>query len=98
MKLMVHKDKAGRPLYAVCSFEDNQHKLYNAHDRLFCASLDGEDCSDELEKVEHALEVFDNYVFGGVVYATKEDREIILNYTTAYDVRHDVAGDWRCDI
>lgn len=31
----IYRDKAtGKKLYPVCKWEDNQHKIYNAHDRI----------------------------------------------------------------
>lgn len=30
----IYRNKAGKKLYPVCKWEDNQHKIYNAHDRI----------------------------------------------------------------
>ena len=93
------KEKAtGKTLYPVCSFLKNQHKLYNAYDRATNRVYD-EEWSDESvaerERVEKAREAFNGYCFGGIVYASYEDSCIIKDIIAAYDVRHDMAGNWR---
>ena len=85
---MVYKNKKGERFYPVCSWEQNQHKLYNAHDRLMNAMYEGEDVFEELERVERALEAFDRCVIGGVVYATYEDGLLIKDFVWAYNARH----------
>ena len=85
-------------LYPVCSFEKNQHKLYNALDRARIRE-DEDGCSDELgeeiERIEKALEAFNRYVIGNTVYATYEDSVVIRDIVASYDIRHDMAGDWK---
>lgn len=88
---MILKTKDGRKLYPVCSWEENQHKLYNAHDRIMNA-IDDNGWSEELEKnlrrCEQALEAFDACVRCGIVYATWEDGQLIKDFVWAYDARH----------
>lgn len=94
---MLYKDKKGNKLYPVCSWERNQHKLYNAHDRIFLAICDAEDAHDvaEVERllevkanVERAMAAFDRYVINGIVYATYKDGLLIKDFVWAYDARH----------
>lgn len=94
---MVYRDKkTGKKLYPVCSWEDNQHKLYNAHDRIWCAIYEdrenGGEKEDELqealEKLEKAMEAFEAHVIDGLVYATYEDSCLIKDYVAAYNARH----------
>jgi hypothetical protein len=96
---MVYKNKQGKKLYPVCSWENNQHKLYNTHDRLMNALAEAEEnndgamidkVSEEIDRLDEIMEAFGRYVIGGIVYATYEDRCKILDYTVAYDVRHDM--------
>ena len=77
-----------KKLYPVCSWEKNQHKLYNAHDRIYVAWKEGECEYSELEKIERAMWVFDSHVIDGIVYATWEDGLIIKDYVWAYNARH----------
>ncbi len=94
----LYKDGEGRKLYPVCSFEHNQHKLYNAHDRAMNRLYDGDDSEEaiaELERVERALSAFNSHVYGPTVYATYEESKLIKDIVAAYDVRHDLSGDWR---
>lgn len=95
--MAVYKNKQGEKLYPVCSWEKNQHKLYNAHDRIFLAICDARDAQnyEELEelyalqdKIERAISVFDGYVINGIVYATYQDGLIIKDFVWAYDARH----------
>lgn len=94
---MLYKDKKGNKLYPVCSWEQNQHKLYNANDRIFLAICDAEDAHNFAEverlleaksKIERALDAFDRYVINGIVYATYQDGLIIKDFVWAYDARH----------
>ena len=87
MALIINK-KTGRKMYPVCSWEENQHKLYNAHDRLMCALYDGEDVDEEIEKLERALDIFNSNVYHGIVYAEWSDAQIIKDYIWAYNARH----------
>lgn len=80
--------KTGKKLYPVCSWENNQHKLYNAHDRAMIRLYDGEDVYDELERIEKAMSAFDSCVIGGLVYAVWEDYCLIKSIIGGYDARH----------
>lgn len=90
MKLLVNKE--GKKMYPVCSWEANQHKLYNAIDRIQLALYDATDeeydkLAEALERVEHALDVFNRTVVQGIVYATYEDSLIIKDIIWAYNAR-----------
>ena len=86
--MKLYKDKkTGKKLYPVCSWEDNQHKLYNAHDRIMNAIYDGEADYDQLERIEKAMSAFDSCVINGMVYATYEDSILIKDYVWAYNAR-----------
>ena len=77
----IYRNKAGKKLYPVCKWEDNQHKIYNAHDRIMIRIYEaqengGEDLEalyKEQERIEKALELIDACVIDGLVYATYED-------------------------
>lgn len=91
----LYRNKQGKKLYPVCSWEENQHKLYNAHDRIMNsiyevreAGGDMEPLYEAQERVERALEAFDRYVINGLVYATYEESCLIKDYVAAYDARH----------
>lgn len=84
----LYRDKEGNKLYPVCSWEANQHKLYNAHDRIMVSYYDGEADYDEVERVERAMAAFDRYVINGLVYATWEEGQLIKDYVWAYNARH----------
>lgn len=92
------KGKNGETLYPVCSWEKNQHKLYNALDRINNAITDAEEDDsvstadynklwDRREQIEHALFMFDRYVVEGIVYATYPDSILIKEIVWAYDAR-----------
>lgn len=86
--MKLYKDKkTGKKLYPVCSWENNQHKLYNAHDRIMNAIYDGEADYDQLERIEKAMSAFDGCVINGMVYATYEDSILIKDYIWAYNAR-----------
>ncbi len=90
MKLLVNKE--GKKMYPVCSWEANQHKLYNAIDRIQLALYDATDeeydkLAESLERAEHALDVFNHTVVQGIVYATYEDSLIIKDIIWAYNAR-----------
>ena len=84
----LYRNKEGKKLYPVCSWENNQHKLYNAHDRIMVAYYDNEADYEEVERVEEALAAFDRYVINGIVYATWEEGQLIKDYVWAYNARH----------
>ena len=95
MKLRYDKD--GKKMYPVCSWEKNQHKLYNANDRLWNALYDAQDAGDwdrvgtlqeRIGELQNALSVFDSYVYDGIVYAPYKVGMIIKNYIWAYNARH----------
>lgn len=86
---MLYTDKkTGKKLYPVCSWEKNQHKLYNAHDRIMNAISEGKGDFDALERIEKAMSAFDAHVKDGIVYATYEDSLLIKDYVGAYNARH----------
>jgi len=98
IKKKVYRNKKGEKLYPVCSWEKNQHKLYNAHDRVMIRIAEEgytEELADLLDKVERALCAFDAHVIGPTVYATWEDGRIIKDFIGGYDMRHDMKGDWK---
>ena len=84
----LYRNREGKKLYPVCSWEKNQHKLYNAHDRIMVAYYDNEVSYEEVERVEEALAAFDRYVINGIVYATWEEGQLIKDYVWAYNARH----------
>lgn len=91
----LYRNKQGKKLYPVCSWEENQHKLYNAHDRIMNSIYDAQEAGADMEalyeaqeRVERALEAFDRYVINGLVYATYEESCLIKDYVAAYDARH----------
>lgn len=93
MKLLVNKE--GKKLYPVCNWMQNQHKLYNAIDRINLALYEDDLPADEynkllekLERAEHALSVFNRTVVQGIVFATYEDSLIIKDIIWAYNARH----------
>lgn len=86
--MKLYKDKkTGKKLYPVCNWENNQHKLYNAHDRIMNAIYDGEADYDQLERIEKAMSAFDSCVINSMVYATYEDSILIKDYIWAYNAR-----------
>ena len=84
----LYRNKEGKKLYPVCSWENNQHKLYNAHDRIMVAYYDNEADYEEVERIEEAMAAFDRYVINGIVYATWEEGQLIKDYVWAYNARH----------
>lgn len=96
--MKTYKDENGNKLYPVCSWEKNQHKLYNALDKANIRMYDIRDglidgdidkAYEEIELIEHLLEVFNSHVIGNTVYATYEDSIKIKEYVTAYDCKTD---------
>ena len=90
-KPKIYRDKEGHKLYPVCSWEENQHKIYNADDRAYNWLIEtgSEEAEREFGRTQHLLEVFEQYVIGGIVYATYEDGVQIKETIAAYDIRHD---------
>ena len=78
-------------LYPICKWEDNQHKIYNAHDRAMNWLYDS-NFSDEaqayLEKVEKMMEIINGVIINGMVYGTWEEYKLVKDCIVAYDVRH----------
>lgn len=92
----IYRDKiTGKKLYPVCGWEENQHKIYNAHDRIMIriyeaqktGKEDLEDLYKEQERIEKALEIIDRHIIDGLVYATYEDGLIVKDLIWAYDIR-----------
>ena len=90
------KNRAGEKMYPVCNWENNQHKLYNAEDRIMIRWYEALEngtveefkaIDKEKEKIEQAMSAFDAHVLRGMVYATYEDRCLILEYVGAYNAR-----------
>lgn len=84
-----------KTLYPVCSWEENQHKLYNAHDRIMNAIYEARESGEDeeplyraLENVERVLDAFNKHVIQGIVYATYEDSCLIMDYVAVYNARH----------
>lgn len=88
MRKELPRNREGKKMYPVCSWEKNQHKLYNAIDRINIAISEGEADWEDLERAEKALSAFDAHVIGETVYATWEDRNLIMDYVGAYNARH----------
>lgn len=91
--MKLYRNKQGKKLYPVCSWENNQHKLYNAHDRIMNTICEAQEAGleppyEELERIEKAMDAFESYVIQGIVYATYEDSCLIKDYVAAYDARH----------
>ena len=96
--MKLYKNKKGEKLYPVCKWEDNQHKLYNANDRIWNAIHDAQEnnaSADELDKlynrkdeIERVMCIFDSQVVNGMVYATYKDSLIIKDIIWAYNARH----------
>ena len=91
MKKELLRNDKGEKLYPICSWEKNQHKIYNAYerDRNRCEE---ENWSDEsvanLEYFEIAYDSFNANVSGGIVYATWREGNVIKDLCAGYDFRH----------
>lgn len=98
MSLKLYRNKAGEKLYPVCNWENNQHKVYNALDRINCAIIDAE-ADDEVppeawnellerrEEIEEALSAFNRYIVNGLVYATYKESNLIKDIVWEYNAR-----------
>lgn len=78
-------------LYPICSWEKNQHKIYNAHDRAmnFCHETNwSEEAQKNLDRVDKMMEIIDKIVINGIVYGTWDDYKLIKDCIGAYDARH----------
>ena len=99
-KLPILRNNAGEKLYPVCSWEKNQHKIYNALTRAqnreydYCTGnleLTKEEANklfEEVELLNYLCGVIDHRHYKGIVYATWKDREKLREYIMAYDIRH----------
>lgn len=90
MSVKVYRNKQGQKLYPVCSWENNQHKLYNASDRARIRWFESysDEAADEVDEIDRLIEIFDNNIINGLVYATYNDYLKIKDYIAAYDARH----------
>ena len=88
--------KNGTKLYPCCSFEENEHKIYSAHDRAMCELYKAQDSENwdtvdeiyyQLDKIDIALN-YVNCVYNGLIYAPYEDCQIIKEIVAKYDSRH----------
>ena len=67
----IYRNKAGEKLYPVCKWEDNQHKIYNAYDRIVIRLYEAhENGGEDLEALYKEQERIDACVIDGLVYAT----------------------------
>ena len=91
------RNKDGKKMYPVCSWERNQHKIYNAHERAWNrrheAYMNGtpeeiEEAKRQYDYVDIAYDAFDSCVRGGIVYATWEEGKVIKDLIAGYDFRH----------
>ena len=60
--IKLYRNKQGKKLYPVCSWENNQHKLYNAHDRIMNTICEAQEAGleppyEEQERIEKATMV-----------------------------------------
>ena len=95
--MKLYRTKDGTKLYPCCSWEKNQHKLYNALDNINNAIYDAEEekasieemirLYDRREEIENALSWFDRYVVDGMVYAPYEQYLLIKDIVWAYNAR-----------
>lgn len=81
------RNKDGKKMYPICSWENNQHKLYNAHDRIMNDWYEDKCGYGEVEKIEKALAIFEENVVNGIVYATWADGQIVKEYIFSHDAR-----------
>ncbi len=99
--IKLYRDKeTGKKLYPVCSWENNQHKLYNALDRAHnrvsdlyedkTATMEQIDEAEAwVEEVERLLFIFDSHVANnGIVYALWDDGNKIKDIIAEYNARH----------
>ena len=92
MRKELPRNGEGKKMYPVCSWEKNQHKIYNANDRVRVLCCENRPLTDEehrwIEKVDRAMEVIDSHVYDGIVYATWEDGQILKDIIYGYNARH----------
>lgn len=56
--MKLYRNEEGKKLYPVCSWEQNQHKLYNAYDRATIRMYESEyseEACNEVDRVEQAM-------------------------------------------
>ena len=91
------KTGKGQKLYPICSWERNQHKIYNANDRAWNWVYDAVKGGDnaEIERayayrdlIDKAMNIIDSIVICGIVYGTWSDYKLIKEEIVAYDLRH----------
>ena len=85
----LYKADDGRKMYPVGSWEKNQHKVYNAYDRMNTKiALDGADAvSDkEYDNMMVAMSWVD-CVRDGLIYAPYKEGQILKAIIGGYDVR-----------
>ena len=91
------RNKEGKKMYPVCSWERNQHKIYNAHERAWNRRYQAYESGDpeEIEKaqkhydyVEIAYDAIDCNIHDGIVYATWDVAKVIKDLIGGYDIRH----------
>lgn len=89
----------GVKCYPTCNWEQNQHKVYNAHDRAYNALYDLlDDDSAEQEAIDKAHEwankmdtlcsLFNNHIVGNTVYLPYEWYALCKDVVGAYNARH----------
>lgn len=82
--------KTEKKLCAVCRWESNQHKIYNAYNKARI-KWDDEHSAEalvNLEKIEKALEWFNNVKDDGLVYVPYEEYKLIKDIIGYYDMAH----------
>lgn len=84
--LKTYKNSKGEKLYPVCSWQRNQHKVYNLYTIAKNHFYDGGSYED-VEKASHVCDVFDTYVINGIVYATYKDSILIKKCISLYDYK-----------
>lgn len=85
------RNKEGKKMYPVCSWERNQHKIYNAHERAWNNRYEHPDSLDAQKEYEYvciAYDAFDECVRDGIVYATWDVAKVIKDLIAGYDIRH----------
>ena len=84
------RNKEGKKMYPVCNWERNQHKIYNAHERLVAKQINDPKSvtPEEYDWVMRAYDAIDACVINGTVYATWEDGRAIKDLIAGYDFRH----------
>ena len=93
------KTKDGKKLYAVGSWENNQHKIYNDYTKALNELDDAYESGDDKrieraeawrDRAELEMEWVDNVMEDGLIYAPWEVRSLIKDVCAAYDVHSDL--------